>query len=132
MATVGPGLFSANASGQGPAAATFLRIPGSAEAFTFTLDAPPNRVNVPIDLGPETDQIYLSLYGTGFRAQTSVSCTIGGADVPVYGAVAQGQYEGLDQAVVGPLPRSLIGRGEVNVILTFDGVQANIVTVSFQ
>jgi uncharacterized protein (TIGR03437 family) len=130
---VAPGLFSANASGQGPAAATFLRVAGDGtrtEAFTFTLDVP--RVNVPIDLGPPVDQVFLSFFGTGFRFQTSVSVQIGGIDVPVFGAVAQGQFDGLDQAVVGPLPRNLAGFGEANVVFTFNGVQANTVTVNIR
>ncbi len=135
VATVAPGIFSANASGQGPAAATWLRVDplgNRTDGFTFTLDAPPNRKNVPIDLGPPGDQIYLSFYGTGFRNQTSVSCTIGGQPVPVLGAVAQGQFLGLDQVVVGPLPRSLAGAGEVDVVCRFSGIQANTVTVAIK
>jgi hypothetical protein len=106
VAAVGPGVFSANATGRGPAAATFLRVTAGGsrtEGYTFTLDAPPNRVNVPIALA-DSDQVYLSFYGTGFRRQSRVSCQIGGMDVPVLGAVAQGQFAGLDQAAVGPIP----------------------------
>lgn len=135
VAAVAPGIFSANASGQGPAAATWLRVDpqgNRTDGFTFTLDAPPNRDNVPIDLGPPGDQIYLSFYGTGFRNQTSVSCTIGGQPVPVLGAVAQGQFLGLDQVVVGPLPRSLAGAGEVDVVCRFSGITANTVTVAIK
>ena len=135
VAMVAPGIFSANASGEGPAAATWLRVDplgNRTDGFTFTLDAPPNRKNVPIDLGPSGDQIYLSFYGTGFRNQTSVSCTIGGEPVPVLGAVAQGQFLGLDQVVVGPLPRSLAGRGEVDVNCIFSGIPANTVTVAIK
>jgi hypothetical protein len=42
--------------------------------------------------------------------------------------VPQGQYPGLDQVNVR-LPRSLAGRGEVNIALTVDGKAANTVTV---
>ena len=69
VANVAPGLFSANASGPGPAAATYLRVKpdGSrSEEFTFTLDPPPNRTNVPIDLGQPGEEIFLSFFGTGF------------------------------------------------------------------
>jgi uncharacterized protein (TIGR03437 family) len=130
---VAPGLFSANASGQGPAAATFLRVAGDdtrTVGFTFTLDVP--RVNAPIDLGPATDQVFLSFFGTGFRFQSTVSAQIGGMDVPVFGAVAQGQFEGLDQAVVGPLPGNLAGIGEADVVFFFDDIQANTVTVNIR
>lgn len=112
IARVSPGLFAANANGQGPAAASFLRVraDGSrSEEFTFTLDAPPSRTNVPIDLGPEGDEVYVSFFGTGFRFQNATRVEMRGVPVPVLGAVAQGEFEGLDQLVVGPLPRVLIG-----------------------
>ena len=52
--------------------------------------------------------------------------------MPVLGAVAQGQFEGLDQVNIGPLPRSLAGSGLVNIELTIDTVPANIVTVNIR
>ncbi|MCW5980316.1 MAG: carboxypeptidase regulatory-like domain-containing protein [Bryobacteraceae bacterium] len=135
IAPVAPALFSANASGQGPAAATFLRVTAGGartEDFTFTLDPPPNRANVPVGLGDAGDQVYFSLFGTGFRNNSSAVCSIGGVVVPVVGAVAQGQFAGLDQAVVGPVPRSLAGRGDASVVLRFDGIETNAVTLSFR
>jgi len=131
---VAPGLFSANSSGQGPAAATWLRVAGDGtrtEGFTFTTGGG-ERANVPLELRPETDQLYISFFGTGFRFQSSVSARIGGVNVPVAAAVAQGQFDGLDQAVVGPLPPELAGRGEVDVEFIFNGVTANTVTVNIQ
>ena len=56
--------------------------------------------------------------------------TVGGEEVPVLGAVPQGEYVGLDQINIGPLPRSLAGRGEVNILLTTDGKPANTVTLN--
>jgi uncharacterized protein (TIGR03437 family) len=52
--------------------------------------------------------------------------------VPVLGWAAQGQYVGEDQVNIGPLPQALAGKGSVNIILTADGQQANIVTVTIQ
>ncbi len=127
-----PGVFSANATGQGPAAATWLRVAedGSrSSGFTFTVLPPPDRANIPIDLGSR-DDIYLSFYGTGFRNNDIAFCTIGGVSVPVLAAVAQGQYPGLDQAVVGPIPASLRGAGDVDVNLQFNGLSTNPVTVN--
>ena len=132
IAPVAPGLFSANASGLGPAAATFLRVRSDGsrtEDFTFTLDSPPGRRNVPIDVGVDGDEVYVSFFGTGFRGQSRTSVTIGGAPVPVVGAVAQGQFLGLDQLVVGPLPRALAGQGDVDVVFTADDRPANVVTI---
>ena len=85
-----------------------------------------------LDLGLETDNVYLILYGTGIRGRSSldsVTVSVGGVSVPVLYAGAQNQYEGLDQVKVGPLPRSLQGRGEVGVLLTADGKPANAVTI---
>ena len=128
---VAPALFSANSSGEGPAAAAFLRVASDGtrtEALTF--DAV-TRAAVPIDLGSEGNEIFLLLFGTGFRGFTeSVSAAVGGENVQVLGAVPQGQFVGLDQINIGPLPRSLAGRGEVNILLTADGKPANTVTVN--
>ena len=43
---------------------------------------------------------------------------------------AQPQFVGLDQANLDPLSRSLIGWGEIDIVLTVDGTTANTVTVS--
>ena len=135
VAPVAPGIFSANASGAGPAAATFLRVhpDGSrTEGLTFQPDAPVgSRLNIPIDLD-SPDELFLSFFGTGFRFQSSTSVHIGGVAVPILGAVAQGQFDGLDQATLGPLSPTLVGRGEVNAVFIFDGIQANAVTVNIQ
>lgn len=135
--SVAPGLFSMNATGSGVAAATGVRIAADGTQSPVTVfecgAAGGSCVAVPIDLGPPDDRIILSLYGTGMRAgQGQATATIGGVFVPVAGPVAQDQYAGLDQVNLGPLPQSLIGRGEVPVVLTVDGKTANSVTVRFR
>jgi uncharacterized protein (TIGR03437 family) len=136
VALVAPGIFSANASGVGPAAATYLVVESDGtrlEGLTFDPNQPAgSRTNVPIDLGPPDREVYLSFFGTGFRFQSFADVEIGGVDVDILGAVAQGQFVGLDQAVVGPLPQTLSGRGEVQVRFNFDGLQANTVTVNIE
>jgi uncharacterized protein (TIGR03437 family) len=88
---------------------------------------------VPIDLGTASEQVILSPFGTGMRGATGqATATIGGTAVSVAGPVAQSQYAGLDQVNLGPLPRSLAGRGEVEIALTVAGKAANKVTVKFQ
>ena len=42
------------------------------------------------------------------------------------------QFTGEDIVNIGPLPRSLAGTGEVNVVLRFDGKLTNSVTVNFR
>ena len=129
-----PALFSADETGQGPAFASFLRVDSEGsrtpEALTFDRDT---RVSIPIDLGAEGDQVFLLLFGTGIRGFTAeVGSEVGGESVPVLGALPQGQFVGLDQVNLGPLPRTLSGRGEVDVTLTVDGLPANVVTVNIQ
>jgi uncharacterized protein (TIGR03437 family) len=86
---------------------------------------------VPIDLSPPGDQVFLLLFGTGIRGFTStVTATVGGETVPVLFAGEQPIFVGLDQVNIGPLPLSLIGRGEVDIVLTADSIQTNTVTVT--
>jgi uncharacterized protein (TIGR03437 family) len=139
IAAVAPGLFAANANGQGVPAAGFLRFAANgtqtAEGPVFRFDAATNRfVPAPIDLGPAGEQTFLILYGTGFRnrsALSAVACQIGGETSEVQFAGPQGGLVGLDQANVR-IPRSLAGRGEVDVVMTVDGKAANTVRVNIR
>ena len=128
---VAPALFTADASGQGVAVAFVLRVAAGQSRSQELIFDPNSHASVPIDLGPEGDQIFLLLFGTGVRGFTSeVTATVGGESVPALGALPQPQFVGLDQINIGPLPRSLAGRGEVNILLTADGKPANTVTVN--
>ncbi len=138
IATVAPGLFSANASGQGVAAATVLRIKADgSQSFepVGAYDQTRNQfVPLPIDLGADSDQLFLILFGTGARFDSSpatATCLIGDVNAEVLYAGAQGGFVGLDQANVR-LPRNLIGRGEVTVVLTVDGKMSNAVTINIK
>ena len=133
IVVVAPGLFTANATGEGVAAAFYLRVAADGTRTQDLIFDPNTLASIPIDLGSEGDQIFLLLFGTGIRGFTSqVTATVGGENVPVLGAVPQGEFVGLDQVNIGPLPRSLAGRGEVDIILTTDGKQANTVTVNIE
>ncbi len=83
-------------------------------------------VAVPIELGPASDQVFLVLFGTGIRAQRTVSASLGGAHSEILFAGPVEGLAGLDQ-VNARVPRSLLGRGEVEVLLTVDGRAANAV-----
>lgn len=61
-----------------------------------------------------------------------MTATIGGTPVMVGFAGAQGGFVGLDQLNLGPLPRSLAGRGEVDVVITVDGKVANTVKINIE
>jgi uncharacterized protein (TIGR03437 family) len=132
IAAVSPGIFSAASNGMGVAAAVFqLAGPGDPRTDGLTFDA--NLAPVPLDFGPAGAELYVSLFGTGLRNFSGeVTVTVDGMPVPFSGPVAQGEFDGLDQLNIGPLPRSLAGRGEVEIVVTVDGKQANVVTVAFQ
>ncbi|MGH9671681.1 MAG: hypothetical protein ACRD44_00740 [Bryobacteraceae bacterium] len=127
-----PGLFVVDA--EGLAAAQVLRVRAGGEQTVeqvVQFDSARNRfVAVPIDLGPETDQVYLLLYGTGIRGrQGDVTLLMGGVEVPVIFAGPQGEFPGLDQVNV-LIPRSLFGRGLVDIVLLVDGGNSNTLRVS--
>ena len=135
IAAVAPAIFSANANGRGAAAAVlFRRKANGQESFepVAQYDAATQQVEpLPIDLGPESDQVFLILYGTGFRnrsALAAVACTIGGTAVETLFAGAQGALTGLDQANLR-LPRTLAGRGLLEVAFAADGRAANRVAI---
>jgi uncharacterized protein (TIGR03437 family) len=91
-------------------------------------------VPLPLDFGAASDQVFLVLFGTGMRFASGlggVSATIGGTGAEVTFIGAQGTFVGLDQVNVR-LPRSLTGRGQVDVRLTVDGLAANTVNVAFK
>lgn len=136
VAAVAPGLFTANANGQGVAAAVALRVRGdgtqSNEPVAQFDSASGRFVAVPIDLGPATDQVFVVLFGTGIRrvsSQSAATANIGGVNAEVLFAGAQGFFAGVDQ-VNARIPRSLIGRGEVEVVLMVDRKEANRVRIS--
>jgi len=135
---VAPGLFSANSDGQGLGAALGYRVSsnGTQGYFdTVRYDSATQRiVAIPLDLGPATDQVFLILFGTGIRYRSSLSgvtATLAGTTANVAYADAQGGYVGLDQVNL-LIPRSLAGRGEVNIGLTVDGKTANTIRVNIK
>jgi len=74
----------------------------------------------------------LRLPGIRWRtALANVVAEIGGVPATVVYAGAQPQYAGLDQVNVY-VPRSLASTGEVPVVLTVDGVTANVVAVNIK
>lgn len=84
----------------------------------------------PIDLN-SADEVFVELYGTGIRNHSglaNVTVIVGSEAVPVTFAGAQPNFVGLDQVNI-KLPRSLAGRGEVDVVLTVDGKAANPVRI---
>jgi uncharacterized protein (TIGR03437 family) len=135
VASVSPGLFSADASGAGLAAAIVLRVKSDGaqvyEPIAQFDQASRRFVAVPIDVSSPAEQVFLLLFGTGFRNRGSlaaVTAMVGGVGAEVSFAGAQGGLVGLDQCNLR-LPPSLAGRGEVDVVLSAEGKASNAVKV---
>ncbi len=142
LAPVAPALFTANSNGSGVPAANVIRVVHSAQGAPVVSYESPAQCGTaygsctpkPIDLGAANVEVFLELYGTGIRGRSSLSavtCTIGGTAARVDYAGEVAGLTGLDQVNV-LIPRSLIGRGQVNLILNVDGKLANTVNVSIR
>ena len=109
-----PGLFSANASGSGVAAALVQRVRADGSQAIENVAAFDSNANAlvasPITVG--TDSLYLQLYGTGIRyvaGLNKVTCTINGKDSQVLYAGPAPGFPGLDQVNVA-VPAGMAGR----------------------
>jgi uncharacterized protein (TIGR03437 family) len=133
-----PAIVTADSSGRGLAAAVALRIKADGtQTFepVFRFDPQTGQfVAVPIDLGNPAEQVYAVFFGTGIRFRhdpSGVRVRIGGEDAMVSFAGPQPTLFAVDQ-VNALIPRSLAGRGEVDVTLTADGVAANPVKLNIK
>jgi hypothetical protein len=84
-----------------------------------------------VDLGAPSDVVVLQFYASGIRDAGEVRVRIDGEEAAVLYAGAAGRFSGLDQVSV-QVPRSLAGRGEVEVLLTADGQTAGPVRLQIQ
>ena len=138
IASVAPSIFTVDASGAGLPAAVALRVNADGkQAYEpiVRFDRATNRfVAVPINLDAQTDQVFAVLYGTGIRGRSALSqvqCLIDGIACEVQFAGAADEFTGVDQINVR-LPGILIGRGEVDAVLTVDGKTANTVRLNIK
>jgi uncharacterized protein (TIGR03437 family) len=141
VAPVAPGLFTANASGQGVASAVAIcagvcagwpnrQADGQYFQDAFTCGGSAGCTPQPLGIGP-SDTVVMEFFGTGFRHLSSPSALavqIGGQSVPFQYAGAQGDT-GLDQLNV-QLPYSLAGSGQVNLVLSLQDTVDNVTVTS--
>jgi len=132
-----PGLFSQDSSGRSWAAGNFVLVHSDGSQVVSPAiaqrDATDQLAPVMIDMS-DGDQVYLVLYGTGIRYRpgaNSVTATVNGRSVPVAYSGPQSQFAGEDQVNIGPLT-GMRSAGTVNVLITVNGQQSNVVTVAFQ
>lgn len=132
IAPVAPAVFTLN--GLGLAAAGAVRVSNGSQ-----ISEPAYAVNSfgsfsasPINMGSGSDQVYLTLYGTGIAGAgvSTVKVTVNGVNAPVLYAGSSG-FTGVDQVNV-QLPAGLVGAGNVSVQLTAGGVAANTVQITIQ
>lgn len=133
-----PGLFTANATGQGVASAQVVRVVanGSLEYAEVASFDPVRRqmVSRPVQLGKPGETVYLVLYGTGIRHRRSledVRLVVGGLSLPVLYAGPQPQFIGVDQVNL-LLPKELTARGEVEMQLFVEGKASNRVVIQLR
>jgi trimeric autotransporter adhesin len=134
VATTAPGLFFLNADGLAAAGLTRVNGAGTTYQETAQLDNSTNLfVPVPVDLGSDTDQVYLTLYGTGVRNRqslASVQVLIAGMPVTADYAGPSGS-DGVDIVRV-LLPKGLRGTGMATVVVTVNAVSSNAVRVQIK
>jgi uncharacterized protein (TIGR03437 family) len=137
LATIAPGLYSANGTGVGVAAAQIQRVhPDGTQSFAPVFQCgsvPGSCQSVPVNLQPGQDQVYLWFYGTGIRNRASKSdvvLKIGNTSAQVLYAGPQPETPGLDQinVVAPPVHNS----GDWTVTLTVGGIASNPVTLTTQ
>jgi uncharacterized protein (TIGR03437 family) len=136
IAEAAPGLFTANMSGQGAYAGQIIYVNAVGFQTATNSVVPSGSGNTfqpnPINVNAPGMQAYLALYGTGLRHATTLAATINGVSVPVVYFGAQGQFDGVDQVNIGPLPATLAGAGQTNLIIAAASQTANPVAVNIQ
>jgi uncharacterized protein (TIGR03437 family) len=138
VTTIAPGLFSANANGQGAAIGALQRRKADGTDVFEPLaqfDAT-QQLHVPraLDLQAPNEQHFLTLYGTGIRFHNTgqpVTAQIGGTTVEVLYAGNQQEFIGLDQVNLRLTP-ALVGRGTVELRVQIEGQWTNALLVNFK
>jgi uncharacterized protein (TIGR03437 family) len=129
-----PALFSKNADGKGVPAGYALRVLGEQQERAEISSCPENSPCMPVPLPvPEpAGDLFLILYGTGFRniAAQKPEAIVGDVVIPVDFAGPHPDFAGLDQINL-KVPRALIGAGPKTLLLRHGGKETNGVTVHF-
>jgi uncharacterized protein (TIGR03437 family) len=121
-----PSIYTVNGQGTGVAAATWLFVAKDGTRTSGLIFDPRTGKALPIELDPSQGEMYLSLFGTGIRHfRESVRAQIGDNFVPVLSVGPQGQFDGLDQINLGPLPEILSVGAQWDVQVVVDGQEAN-------
>jgi uncharacterized protein (TIGR03437 family) len=132
IADVQPGLFTFNSDGLVTGRIVRVAPDGQqTQENVYVQDSAGNILATPVDV--TNGQVFLVFYGTGLRRAPAdqVTVSIGGVNAPLAYAGPQGSFVGLDQVNV-VIPASLAGRGDVPIVLTAAGKQANTVRITIK
>ncbi len=126
-----PGIFTADFSGSGVAAAYVVQDVNGEQmrSLTYTETAPGMVEGNPIDLS--AGDTVVELYATGLSGAQNVTATVAGQEVEVLFTGPNADFVGLDQMNIR-IPQALAGMGEVPIVITADGKMSNTVTVTIQ
>jgi uncharacterized protein (TIGR03437 family) len=129
-----PALFTANATGSGPAAGYYIRAKGEQQQRGEFVDCPQGKDCVPVAIqSPDpAEEVYLVLFGTGFRNVPSVKPQVRMGDMVEEASYfgAHRDFAGLDQINVR-VPRALFGKGPQPVTITHGARKSNTVSITF-
>ncbi|MFN0101062.1 MAG: hypothetical protein ACKV2U_03110 [Bryobacteraceae bacterium] len=124
-----PALFSAAGDGKGvPAAQSLLVKPDGSRSLDLIFT--PSTL-APIALDHRAGELYIILYGTGFRRGAAAEAKIGSVTVPVFGISSTPGFFGLDQIAIGPIPAG-VPAGVSDLVITVEGRAANTVKLTFK
>jgi hypothetical protein len=128
------GTLNATIPGTTTASAKAMLYSGGAQAISMHGDGTRSVRSIrsaPVELGASNDAVALQFYASGVSGASNVHVQIAGEDVPLLYAGPASHFPGLDQVSV-QVPRSLVGRGPVEVVMTVDGQTANPVGLQIQ
>jgi uncharacterized protein (TIGR03437 family) len=129
-----PALFTANSTGGGPPAGYYLRVRGEQQDRGELADCPAGNDCVPVAIqSPDpAEEVYLVLFGTGFRNVPSIKPQVRMGEMVEEASFfgAHRDFAGLDQINVR-VPRALLGKGAQAVTVTHGARQSNTVTITF-
>jgi uncharacterized protein (TIGR03437 family) len=126
-----PGLFAVNTSGLSASFADCVSADGTQSTILTSQVVNGALVAVPLNLGICQETV-LELWATGLDSPNAiVQATIGGQTATVLFAGPEGVYPGVDQVNV-VIPQSLVGAGNVPIVVSAGGLTSNTVNVTIQ
>ena len=133
IGAVSPAIYTVNGQGTGVAAASWLFVANDGSRTSGLVFDPTTGGPLPIAFNPGQGDLYLSIYGTGLRGfQRYARAEVGGRMTAILSVGPQGQFEGLDQVNVGPLPFELAAGGDLEIVITVDDVESNRASIEIE